>query len=123
MRDEDRIAQESNEMLLRRFVSAVGYDYIEHHKKHTAQIHPDFSEDTVALWTEIESRLKAPTVLQFDAETAIKSLKSFIERQEEIIQSGASDTTSYHVGLQSGFNSAIAVIRNCMRKGETDACR
>ena len=78
---ENRIAQESNEMLLRIFVSAIGYDYIAHHEKHTAQIHPDFSEDTVKLWKEIESRLKAPTCLAFDIDKAYEMLKEEIDKQ------------------------------------------
>lgn len=36
--------REDNEMLVRRFVGHVGYDYIQHHKKNTAKVHPDFSE-------------------------------------------------------------------------------
>ena len=35
--------KEDGEMLIRRFVSNVGYDYIQHHKKKTARVHPDFS--------------------------------------------------------------------------------
>lgn len=43
MTNADKLAQESNEMILRIFVSAIGFDYIAHHKKNTAQFHPDFS--------------------------------------------------------------------------------
>ena len=50
-------AREDNEMLVRRFVAAVGCDYVEHAYKNTNQIDPDFSEETKIIWEEIENRL------------------------------------------------------------------
>ena len=35
---ERHYRREDNEMLVRRFVGHVGYDYIQHHKKNTAKI-------------------------------------------------------------------------------------
>lgn len=113
---ENRIAQESNEMLLRIFVSAIGYDYIAHHEKHTAQIHPDFSEDTVKLWKEIESRLKAPTCLRFDIDKANEMLIEEIEKQYGIIEQNEYATQSYHAGIKTGLNVACSIMRFCIRK-------
>ena len=116
MVDMDRIAQESNEMLLRIFVSAVGFDYIAHHKKNTAQFHPDFSEDTISLWNEIESRLKQPECLNFDAEKAENTLKEEIDKQYGIIQQREMATLSYHAGIESGLRHARQIIRECMKR-------
>ena len=113
---ENRIAQESNEMLLRIFVSAIGYDYIAHHEKHTAQIHPDFSEDTVKLWKEIESRLKAPTCLAFNIDKANEMLHEEIDKQHGIIEQAEYATQSYHAGIKTGLNVAISIMRQCIRK-------
>lgn len=116
MVDSDRIAQESNEMLLRIFVSAIGCDYIAHHKKNTAQFHPDFSEDTISLWNEIESRLKQPECLNFDAEKAENTLEEEIDKQYGIIQQREMATLSYHAGIESGLRLARQIIRECMKR-------
>ena len=121
MVDSDRIAQESNEMLLRIFVSAIGFDYIAHHEKKTAQVHPDFSGDTIALWHEIESRLKQPECLNFDAEKAENTLKEEIDKQYGIIQQREMATLSYHAGIESGLRLAKTIIRDCMKRGEQNA--
>ena len=113
---ENRIAQESNEMLLRIFVSAIGYDYIAHHEKNTAQFHPDFSKDTVKLWKEIESRLKAPTCLAFDIDKAYEMLKEEIDKQYGIIEQNEYATQSYHAGIKTGLNVAYSIMRLCIKK-------
>ena len=51
---ENDCRREDNEMLVRRFVGNVGYDYIQHHKKNTSNVHPDFSDETRIVWEEIE---------------------------------------------------------------------
>jgi hypothetical protein len=112
----NRIAQESNEMLLRTFVSAIGYDYIAHHEKHTAQIHPDFSEDTVKLWKEIESRLKAPTCLTFNIDKANEILNEEIDKQYGIIEQNEYATQSYHAGIKTGLTVARSIMRLCIMK-------
>ena len=112
----DGIYQESNEMLLRMFVSAIGCDYITHSKKNTAQFHPDFSEDTVSLWKEIESRLKAPTCLTFDIDKAYEMLKEEIDKQHGIIEQNEYATQSYHAGIKTGLNVAYRIMRMCIRK-------
>ena len=120
MVDSNKIAQESNEMLLRIFVSAVGFDYIAHHEKKTAQVHPDFSEDTIALWHEIESRLKQPECLNFDAEKAMEMLKEEIDKQYGIIQQREMATLSYHAGIESGLRLAKTIIRDCMKREDAN---
>ena len=121
MFDSNKIAQESNEMLMRIFVSDIGFDYIAHHKKNTAQFHPDFSEDTIALWHEIESRLKQPKCLNFDAEKAMAMLIQEIDKQYGIIQQHEMATLSYHAGIESGLRLARQIIRECMKRSERDA--
>ena len=116
MVDSDRIAQESNEMLLRIFVSAVGFDYIAHYKRNTAQIHPDFGEDTIALWHEIESRLKQPECLTFDKEKAYEMLNEEINKQYGIIQQNEVATLSYHAGIESGLRLAKSIIKECTKR-------
>lgn len=121
MVDSNKIAQESNEMLLRIFVSAIVFDYIAHHEKKTAQVHPDFSEDTIALWNEIESRLKQPECLNFDAEKAMAMLTEEIDKQYGIIQQREMATLSYHAGIESGLRLAKTIIRDCVKRGEQNA--
>lgn len=116
LENDSLIAQESNEMILRFFVSAIGYDYIAHHEKHTAQVHPDFSEDTVKLWKEIESRLKAPTCLTFDVDKAYEMLKEEIDKQYGIIQQNEYATQSYHAGIKTGLNVAIQIMKLCIKR-------
>lgn len=119
---QDRIddaAREDDEMLIRRFVAAVGYDYIQHHKKDTAQIHPDFSEETQIFWREIESRLKGTTVLDFDREGALAELRENGKEQAKICQTTDS-TSSYHFGLKQAYYDAMRIIENHTKKGEQD---
>ena len=120
MVDSNKIAQESNEMLLRIFVSAIGFDYIAHHKKNTAQIHPDFGEDTIALWHEIESRLKQPECMNFDAGKAMEMMKEEIDKQYGIIQQREMATLSYHAGIESGLRLAKSIIRECMKREDAN---
>lgn len=118
---QDRIddaAREDDEMLIRRFVAAVGYDYIQHHKKQTAQIHPDFSEETLVFWNEIESRLKGTVVLNFDREGAIAELRENGKRQAEICKT-ADFTSSYHFGLKQAYYDAMRIIENHTKKGNS----
>ena len=63
---ENDYRREDNEMLVRRFVGHVGYDYIQHHKKNTSKVHPDFSDETRIVWEEIEERLQKPVAIGFD---------------------------------------------------------
>lgn len=123
MTNADKLAQESNEMILRIFVSAIGCDYIAHHKKNTAQFHPDFSEDTKSLWKEIESRLNAPTCLSFDIDAAYSMMNEEIEKQCGIINQNEYATLSYHAGIKTGLNVACSIMRLCIRKEVSeDAC-
>ena len=118
---QDRIddaAREDDEMLIRRFVGAIGYDYIQHYKKHTAQIHPDFSEETRIFWRELESRLKGTTVLDFDREGALAELKEMGKRQAEMCKEG-SYASSYHYGLKSAYYEAMRIIENHTKKGNS----
>lgn len=116
MTNADKLAQESNEMILRIFVSAIGCDYIAHHKKNTAQFHPDFSEDTKSLWEEIESRLNAPTCLSFDIDAAYSMLNEEIEKQRGIINQNEYSTQSYHAGIKTGLNVAIQIMKLCIKR-------
>ena len=119
---QDRIddaAREDDEMLIRRFVAAVGYDYIQHHKKKTAQIHPDFSEETLVFWREIKSRLKGATVLDFNREGAMAELKENYTNQADLCKK-ADYSSSYHFGLKNGFSDAMRIIEKHTKKGEQD---
>lgn len=118
---QDRIddaAREDDEMLIRRFVAAVGYDYIQHHKKHTAQIHPDFSEETQIFWQEIKNRLKGTTVLDFDREGALAELRENGKEQAKLCQT-ADFTSSYHFGLKQAYYDAMRIIENHTKKGNS----
>lgn len=115
----DDAAREDDEMLVRRFVAAVGYDYIQHHKKKSAQIHPDFSEETRLFWRELESRLKGTTVLDFDREGALAELEEKGKRQAEMCKEG-SYASSYHYGLKSAYYEAMKIIEEHTRKGSND---
>lgn len=119
---QDRIddaAREDDEMLIRRFVAAIGYDYIQHYKKDTAQIRPDFSEETQIFWREIESRLKGTTVLDFDREGALDELRENGKEQAKLCQT-ADFTSSYHFGLKQAYYDAMRIIENHTKKGEQD---
>lgn len=115
----DAAAREDDEMLIRRFVAAVGYDYIRHHKKHTAQIHPDFSEETLVVWNEIKSRLKGTVVLDFDREGALAELRESGKEQAKLCET-ADFTSSYHFGLKQAYYDAMRIIENHTKKGEQD---
>ena len=107
---------EENDMIVRRFVGMVGYDYIKHHKKNTPQIHPDFSENTRIFWEEIESRLKEPTVLNFDWQACVNQLEEQARQQTGLCQI-ADYSSSYHYGLKTAYWDAIKIIKENI-KGE-----
>lgn len=116
-------ATEDNEMLLRRFVGMVGYDYVQHDKRNTSQIHPDFSEDTKIFWKEVEKRLNAPTTLNFDREQFLKRMDEEIKDQDYSVKHGQDYVKSYHAGIKSGLNIALSIADSCTtlnEKGDTD---
>ena len=109
------IEAEANDLLIGRFVSAVGHDYQQDFSPH---IYPNFSPDTVRLWTELESRLNGPTVLDFDRERCLRLIRQEIEKQDGILRCGTDYATSYHVGIKSGLNIAWSIIESCVKKKE-----
>lgn len=112
MIDNDEIARETNEMLVRRFVAAVGYDYKQDYSPH---IYPDFSEDTVALWEEIERRMTSPECLNFHYDDCLAEIRSDIATQSDILNGGVDYATSYHYGIRSGLNMALGAIERNVR--------
>ena len=115
MIDRDEIARETNEMLVRRFVAAVGYDYKQDYSPH---IYPDFSEDTVALWEEIEWRMTTPECLNFNLDDCLNKIKSEIATQNDILNSGVGYATSYHYGVRTGLGMALGVIEGSVRAND-----
>lgn len=105
--DKDRIARESNKDLIGYFVSCVGADYKTDYSPH---LWPDFSEDTVALWTEIEARMNGRTTLDFDREGCLNALREEISKQSDILKGGPDYSTSYHYGIKSGLNIAWRIV-------------
>lgn len=105
--DKDQIAREDNSMLIRRFVAAVGHDYSQDYAPH---LYPTFSEDTVALWDEIESRLKEPRCVNFQRDACLSELREEVKKQDGILAGGPDYATSYHYGLRSGLNTAIGIV-------------
>ena len=114
---ENHYRREDNEMLVRRFVGLVGYDYVQHRKKNTAKIHPDFSEETRIVWKEIEERLQNPVTIGFDREKCISMLKEKAAKQAELC-SKADYASSYHYGLKQAYCDAIRIIEDCLTKSE-----
>lgn len=112
---QNHYRKEENEMLLRRFVGHVGYDYVEHQEKQTAQWHPDFSEETRIVWEEIAERLQKPVTIGFDREKCISMLKEKAAKQAEMC-TRADYTSSYHFGLKQAYWDAIRIIEDCLVK-------
>lgn len=116
---QNHYRREENEMLVRRFVGHVGYDYIEHHKKNVARTHPDFSEETRIVWEEIEERLQKPVTIGFDREKCISMLKEEAAKQAEMC-SRADYASSFHFGLKQAYGDAIRIVEGCLTKGEVN---
>lgn len=114
---QDYARREDGEMLLRLFVKDVGYDYLQHHKKNTAKIHPEFSDETRIYWEEIEKRMQKPVVIGFDKENCIALLREKASRQAEMCKT-ADYTSSYHYGLKEAYYDAISIIESCLSKAE-----
>ena len=111
--------KEDGEMLIRRFVSNVGYDYIQHDKKDTAKLHPEFSEETRIFWEEIEERLQKPVAIGFDREKCIAKLKEEADKQSKLC-SRADYASSYHYGLKQAYYNAISIVEDCLTKAEEE---
>ena len=107
--------KEDGEMLIRRFVSNVGYDYIQHHKKKTARVHPDFSDETRIFWNEIEERLQKPVTIGFDRDKCISKLREEAAKQDKLC-SEADYASSYHYGLKQAYYDAIRIVEDCLSK-------
>ena len=93
-----RNIQESNDLLIGRFVSAVGHDYQQDFSPH---LYPEFSPDTVRL-----------------CERCLRLIRQEIEKQDGILRCGTDYATSYHVGIKSGLNLALSIIESCVKKKE-----
>lgn len=109
-------AKEENDMIVRRFVSMVGYDYIRHDKTGKAQIYPDWSDDTKVFWEEIESRLKEVTVLDFDIEQFKKLVNDEIDDHKWHLKHGQDYTHSYHAGIKDGMYKTLVFLNRCTKK-------
>ena len=114
---ENDYRREDNEMLVRRFVCHVGYDYIQHHKKNTPHIHPVFSDETRIVWKEIEERMHEPVTICFDREKCISRLKEEATKQAGMCNK-ADYESSYHYGLKQAYWDAIRIIEDCLTKAE-----
>lgn len=112
-------ATEDNEMLVRLLVSAVGHDYKQDYKPH---IYPNFSDDTVELWEEVERRMKAPVCLEFDREGFLTEIREEISKQSDILAGGPDYDTSYHVGVRSGLNLALRIAEKHIKESDQE-CR
>lgn len=110
--DKDLITRMSDSDLLSIFVMRVGYDYRE--SLQSPHIHPDFSDETVELWNEVEKRMKGTVALDFDRDLCKKLLREEITKQADILKGGADYATSYHYGLQSGLNLAFRIVEGCI---------
>ncbi|MBR6982177.1 MAG: hypothetical protein IKH75_01365 [Ruminococcus sp.] len=106
-----REAADSDEMLLRTFVMNVGFDYHQDYRPH---LQPEFSEKTKFLWEEVEKRMKGTRVLGFNREKCLNEITEAIRNQEQQIRHGADYTTSYHVGIKSGLNTALRIVEDCL---------
>ena len=111
--------REDGDMLIRRFVSNVGYDYIQHSKENTAKVHPDFSDETRIFWKEIEERLQKPVVIGFDREKCIARLREEGSKQAELC-SRTDSTSSYHYGLKQAYYDAIRIVEGCLIMNEIE---
>ena len=108
---KDEVAKENNEFLLRYFVSCVGADYKTDYSPH---LWPEFSDDTILLWEEIESRLKERKTLNFDRESCCDEIRSEIQNQTRICENGDGSTISYHYGIKAGLNLALRIINKAV---------
>lgn len=99
--------KETNEMLLRRFVSMVGYDYDQDYSPY---LYPDFSEDTVAYWHEIERRMNDPVYVGFNSEEFIREIKEQINMFDKLLEDEpGSAKTSFYIGERNGLKAALDI--------------
>ena len=114
--DIEQIAKESNQSLIGLFVSNLRYDFST---DYAPSIYPEWSEDTVKLWNEIESRMEKPTVLTFDREKCIREIMEEINEQRRITKT-PDYATSYHIGIIYGMTCAWKIIEENVHRGDTD---
>jgi hypothetical protein len=114
--NKDCAARENNKDLLGLFVSCVGADYKTDYSPH---LWPEFSEDTVLLWNEIESRMNERKTLNFDREGCCNEILAEIQIQKDLCDSGEGSTTSYHYGIQSGLNLALRIISKAITDNDS----
>lgn len=112
--DKNRIARMSNEDVVRFFVVRVGADYKTDYAPH---LWPDFSKDTVELWSEIEARMTERKTLSFDREECKERLREKIRTQVDILNGGPDYSTSYHYGIKSGLDMALGIVEECITTG------
>ncbi len=112
--DKDRIAKESNKDLVGLFVAHVGADYRTDYSPH---LWPNFSEDTVKLWEEIEARMTGRTTLGFDRDRCENKLREAIQRQTDLLKGGPDSATSFHYGIRSGLNLAFRIVEDSITAG------
>ena len=117
LRTQETAPLEDDKTVIGRFVASVGHDFADHRKKKTAQIWPDWSDETKALWGEIESRLTTPKCLEFDADGCIAAISDEIDTQRQMANK-ADYTTSWRVGICDGLKKAWRLIREHMTSSE-----
>lgn len=115
--DKNQIAKLDNNLLVSMFVSNVGADYKTDYSPH---IHPDFSDDTKALWSEIEVRIHGRETLDFDRKKFLSRCNEELKKQDDILNAGPDYSTSYHYGIRSGLNIALRIMSECLTASEDE---
>lgn len=77
-----------------------------------------WSEDTLAWWNEIDSRMSAPACLNFDWESAKKEIEEAVENENYRIARNRDYMTSWCVGIKDGLWKAYNIMNKYVKVKE-----
>lgn len=107
-----RIALEKDDNLVGMLIMAAAVDLAHHRESHSAAIWPEWSEDTVTRWKEIEDRMKGTVCLNFDREKALKQIEEKVEQQKQIMGTTPKHDTSWRLGMIDGLWDAYRIVED-----------
>ena len=114
MDKKEIMAKEDPKFIIGRFVMSIQHDVLNK-DPHSASIYPEWSEETILWWNEIESRMTAPACLNFDWENAKEILKNEIDQETDHMKHCDKSQVSWRDGIIYGLNRAWAIMDVCVR--------
>jgi len=109
---KEEVRKLDNHFLLGYFINCLGYDYKMHEKARLEGkarfVNPDYSEDTLLLWEEVEERLNEVVTKGFDESGYRECLEKDIDNQGKTIKNNLERRDYTDLSWREGYRQGMA---------------